>query len=355
LNNYNLTLGAPEMTVGGNNSSYIITNGTGVVTGINMDIADSVTFHVGNANYNALGMRNSGTSDNFSVRVVDAVYQDGDGTTSTNTVTFPVVNATWFVTEAITGGSLVTMSPHYYVSQGINNFDNGHVYVAHHDGTMWEALMDSTVVAPPAGGLSPYYATADSISTFSPFTVASGNQFPLSVKISDITAVNVGTRNKVDWASSTEAIGAKYELQRSVDGKNFIGIATVNAKGEASSYTHIDETPATGVNYYRVKLIDLNGEYGYTKIVSATVKASFSAFNVEAYPNPVSSVVTVKVNGTMSDNASVVVTDVTGKVIRTAKLDSDKLDINLGDIAPGVYFIKYSDDMHHESIKINKQ
>jgi hypothetical protein len=355
LDNYNLTLGAPQSTVGGNTASYIITNGTGVVTGITMDAADSVTFHVGNANYNALGFRNYGVSDDFSVRVEDAVYQDGDGSTSTNSVTFPVVNATWFITEAVTGGSDVTMSPNYFVTQGINNFDNGHVYVAHYDGAIWESLFDSTQVAPLAGGLSPYYATATNVTDFSPYTVASGNQFPLTVKISDISAVNAGTRNKVDWASSTEATGAKYELQRSVDGKKFTGIATLNAKGEASSYTYFDETPATGVNYYRVKLVDLNGEYGFSKVVTATVKGAFSAFSIDAYPNPVSNMVIVKVNGTMSDNAAVVVTDVTGKVIRSAKLDSDKLDISLGDIASGVYFIKYSDDTHQESIKINKQ
>ena len=156
------------------------------------------------------------------------------------------------------------------------------------------------------------------------------------------------------FSTSAETVGAKYELQRSVDGKTFAAIATVNAKGEASTYTYWDETPATGVNYYRIKLMDMEGHYAFSKVVSATVNVT-GAFNVQAYPNPVSSVVTVKVNGDMSANSAVEVTDVTGKVIKTVKMESDKLNINMGDVASGVYFIKYSDDMHQEPIKINKQ
>jgi hypothetical protein len=76
---------------------------------------------------------------------------------------------------------------------------------------------------------------------------------------------------------------------------------------------------------------------------------------MEAYPNPVNSVVTVTINGTMAANASVEITDVTGKVIKTVKLNGAKADINVSDIASGVYFVKYADDARQESIKINKQ
>ena len=351
-----LTLDMPESVAGGNEMSYVRTNGLGVLIGMNMDALDSVTFQVGNATYNPLGFSNNGTNDNFRVRVLDAVYVDGDGSTSTNTVGFPVVNRTWLIDEDVLGGSDVIMSPYWTPAHQINGFDIGWVYGAHHDGTMWEAMIDSTTTGSPATfAFNAYsYTTLDSVTDFSPYTVASGTQYPLSVKLSDISAVNVGARNKINWTSSSEVAGARYELQSSADGRNFAAMTTVNAKGEASSYTYFDNNAVTGINYYRIKLIDADGKSAYSKVVSATVGAS-SAFAVEAYPNPVSSVVTVKINGTMAENAAVEITDVTGKVIKSVKLNSNMAEINVSDVAAGVYFVKYTDEAHQESIKINKQ
>ena len=62
------------------------------------------------------------------------------------------------------------------------------------------------------------------------------------------------------------------------------------------------------------------------------------------------------VKGTVSGTGFVTVNDVTGKVIKSAvKVENNKAEINLGDVASGVYFINYTDDANHESIKINKQ
>ncbi|MBL7719854.1 MAG: T9SS type A sorting domain-containing protein, partial [Flavipsychrobacter sp.] len=354
INNFNLTLGAPEQTVGGNELSFIVTNGTGVVEGLSIAPLDSVMFHVGanTSEYNPLGLSNAGVTDDFTVRTLNNVYEDGTGTSST-LVSFPVIDNTWLVEEGTPGGSMVRLKPYYYISQGINGFDNNWVYGLHHDGMVWEAMIDSADQGTIPNGLNPYHIVLDSIQSFSPFGVGSGTQFPLSVKISDIAAINVGTRNKIDWRSSTEAMGDKYELQRSADAKSFTTIATINAKGDASAYAYWDAEPVTGANYYRVKLVDANGNYGYTKVVTATVKGT--NFSVEAYPNPVGDVLTVKANGAMGTNAMLEITDATGKAIRTVKFESNSLNVNMSDLAAGVYFIKYSDDANHESIKITKQ
>jgi hypothetical protein len=353
LNNYNLVLQTPSLFTGGNEMSYVMTNGTGVVRAMNLGILDSTTFHIGNSTYNPLGFRNAGVTDNYSVRVIDEVYQDGTGS-NTTLAAFPNVDRTWFVEEGSAGGSLVNMSPGWMLGTGANGFDQNYVYVAHHNGTIWEALHDSTQVAPSFTGLNPYFAHASGVTTFSPFTVGSGTQFPLSVNLSDIAAANVGTRNRVDWKSASEATGDVYELERSLDGKNFTGIATVNAKGEASSYTYWDDKAATGINYYRIKTTDLNGRYGFSKVVSAAVN-TVAGFSLDAYPNPVSNTVNVRVNGSIGADATVIVTDLAGKVIKTVKPESDRLSIDMSDVAPGVYFIKYSDDANNGSIKISKQ
>jgi hypothetical protein len=351
-----LTLESPELTAGGAWNAYIITDGNGVVRGMDMDAADSVTFHVGPTAlmYNPIGMRNNGVADDFSVRVWQHVYMDGIGVNIAQ-VEFPVVDRTWTVNEGTQGGSLVTMSP-YWLSPNdeVNNFDNTHVFVIHHDDINgWRSLMDSTLVGPMASGANPYYTTAVGVSDFSPFSVGSGGQFPLTIKLTDIAATNVGTSNKVDWKSVAEALGDKYELQHSTNGSTFRTIATINAKGESASYTYYDKNAVQGVNYYRLKMTDVAGHSEFSKVVSATMGLS-TASSVNVYPNPVSSTLTLAVNQVVG-KASASVTDVTGKVVSTIAITDNATDINMSTFAPGVYFIKYKDDVANETIRVIKK
>jgi hypothetical protein len=80
-----------------------------------------------------------------------------------------------------------------------------------------------------------------------------------------------------------------------------------------------------------------------------------NAFSLAAHPNPVSGTLTVVANGEMSDDAQIVITNVTGAVVRTVSVQDNITNINVSDLANGVYFVKYSDKMHQETIKINKQ
>jgi hypothetical protein len=63
-----------------------------------------------------------------------------------------------------------------------------------------------------------------------------GNQFPLKIKLKDISASNSGTRNRIDWSTEFEIKGDEFELERSADGKNFMFLSKLPAKSQASSY-----------------------------------------------------------------------------------------------------------------------
>ncbi|MBS1741076.1 MAG: hypothetical protein JST88_11115, partial [Bacteroidetes bacterium] len=71
---------------------------------------------------------------------------------------------------------------------------------------------------------------------FSNFYVMS-SIFPLAIDLKTITATNVGTRNRVDWTTGVEKAGDAFEVERSVDGRNFTYLASIKGKGEASTYS----------------------------------------------------------------------------------------------------------------------
>src|SRR5690606_23301553 len=66
---------------------------------------------------------------------------------------------------------------------------------------------------------------------------------PLAIKLADISATNVGNRNRIDWSTATEASGDMFDVQRSTDGRNYTTLATIDAKGETSTYSFWDVTP----------------------------------------------------------------------------------------------------------------
>ena len=358
LAGYDLTLDVPVQTLGGSASSFIVTNDTGEVIGRNMGVGgnpDAATFHVGiNAtSYTPIMLENLGTSDDYNVRVMQNVYEDGYGI-SPIMVSNPVVNRTWMVDEATDGGSIVNMTPYWNAVDEINGFVQSNVYVAHYLNNMWIGYTTSSSTAPPAGTFgSLFSAFADSIQTFSPFTVASTGQWPLSSKLDKIAAINAGNRNRIDWSTASETGGDKFEIQRSIDGRSFAGIGNAEGNGSASSYSYWDAAPKDGKNYYRVKMTDVTGKEFYTTVVSATVSGN-GAFSVNAYPNPVSGVLTVVANGEMGSDASIIVTDVTGSVVKTISVKDNISEINMSELAGGVFFVKYSDKVQQETIKVNK-
>jgi hypothetical protein len=216
-----------------------------------------------------------------------------------------------------------------------------------------------------AGGLSTYTITSAVANTtyyilitgwdaagFGPFTLTATG-VPLAVKLLDISAQNSGSRNRIDWTTGEEAPGDHFILERSVDGTNYSALTTIDAKGQPAAYSYWDEEPITGVNYYRPKLMNAAGNFTYSKVVTATVKQG--VFTVEAYPNPVSKILTVKLYGTLASNPSITISDITGKVVDVVPVTGSKVMLNMGGFANGLYLIKYSDNERSQSIKVNKQ
>lgn len=179
------------------------------------------------------------------------------------------------------------------------------------------------------------------------------NATPLAIDLTGISATNYGSRNRVDWSTGSELKSDVMELERSIDGRNFAKLTSINAKGQPSNYSYWDESPATGVNHYRVKMTDVAGRSEYSKVVTATVKSGM--FNVEAYPNPVSDKLTVIAYGTDATNATVTISDVTGKIVKIVVVNKGMAIVDMKEMTSGVYLVKYQDSKHAQTVKVTRQ
>jgi hypothetical protein len=198
-----------------------------------------------------------------------------------------------------------------------------------------------------------YWSMTFPVTGFSGFFIHSGNS-PLEIDLRDISASNIGSRNRVDWSTASETKGDLFEVQRSVDGKDFTMLGTVDANGQPSVYSYWDNAPVSGINYYRLRMKDAAGRFTYSKVVTATVKGQAS-FTVEAYPNPAHDMVNVSVYGDMGNNATVTITDLSGKVLQQVSMSGNTAGIQLNGLASGIYLIKYTDDKQSQTLRVTKQ
>ena len=173
------------------------------------------------------------------------------------------------------------------------------------------------------------------------FTVA---QNPVPVKwIAFTGAKDRNNSIKLNW-SVNEIDNHYYTIERSLDGEHFskIGeVAASTASGNNHSYSFTDARPFASKNFYRIKQVDKNGSYSYSKTISVTIDEATSSWVV--YPNPTTDKVNLFCNANYN-NMTINVYDAVGKVVysqtREKALKGEIVTVSLSNLAKGIYSVK---------------
>jgi hypothetical protein len=200
---------------------------------------------------------------------------------------------------------------------------------------------------------------------FSQFRVHSvnPNNVPLPATVTSFTGRKLTTTNELNWMTSSEQNNSHFMLQYSTDGIQFADLAKVDSKAPNGnsqsilSYSFEHTTPALGHNYYRLKQVDIDGNNTlHPKIVDLQWGANGSTVTI--YPNPTQGVVNIDVFATRNQLTAVKVMDMSGRIVKQVLAQSEagmnKLTIDLGDVAQGLYTIQvYENDQltHVERVR----
>ena len=169
----------------------------------------------------------------------------------------------------------------------------------------------------------------------------------LPVKIESFTADNIGFQVLLKWMTTEEVNNSKFNIERSIDGKTFETIGSKNAKrAEGSSYSFIDYAlPKSNIVYYRLKQIDLNGQYEYYGPLPVSLKQQNSELIMVA-PNPVSpgNPIEVRYFSASSEKAGVTIYNLFGQIVYTSEVGFEKgynnFKIETSAIESGNYLLK---------------
>ncbi len=154
-------------------------------------------------------------------------------------------------------------------------------------------------------------------------------------------------RSTIDlaWATASERNNKGFEIQRSINARSgFETIGWVDGFGNTSDrqdYTFEDSAVRKGITYYyQLRQIDFDGSFEYSDIVSAQIVGK--GIGVNMLPNPAKNAVAIILSGNLSDDLTLTIMDIQGRIVETQAVakDATRIDLDITAYSAGVYFVK---------------
>lgn len=142
------------------------------------------------------------------------------------------------------------------------------------------------------------------------------------------------------WLTASELNNSGFEIEHSMNGIDFESIGWVNGNGSSSvphTYGYKDQNLSIGVNYFRLKQIDYDGNVSYSQIISLEYKSNLK---VSIYPVPAQNILNVNFNLKDLNKVQLTIVDVSGRRIRTVLNVNASNQIDLSNIPNGSYFLQ---------------
>ena len=249
-------------------------------------------------------------STNFTFPVGDATYQRTIAisnlsasseinchyytpTSNVFNLTSPVVqvkaNEYWQIDKVSGGTALITLNwDHSKVA--MNNVILADILVGHYTGGSWTDAGGATTAT--GNVTTTGSVTSSALNSFSPITFGY-KSYPVPLKLISFTAERKPGISYLHWITDNEQNVSHFDVQRSYDAINYSTIGNVSARnsGFREHYYFEDRSPLKGFAWYRIRNVDDDGKFSYTKI--AVVSETDAQSNSFVVINPVRSAITI--------------------------------------------------------------
>ena len=145
------------------------------------------------------------------------------------------------------------------------------------------------------------------------------------------------------WTTISEHNHKYFSIEHSSDGVNYTVIGQISSLGNTSngfSYEFMDNKPATGKNFYRLKLVDISASHKYSDIRIVQVNPRYQG-RLIVFPNPAVSTITMQLNVEDNEAIKVGIYDGTGNMAlsKTCIIQNQKIELDIESLTTGVYAI----------------
>lgn len=198
-------------------------------------------------------------------------------------------NEYWQIDKVSGGTAQITLNwDHAKVP--MDNVMLADILVAHYTGGNWTDAGGATTAT--GNVTTTGSVTSNAVTTFSPFTLGY-KSFPVPLKLISFTAERRSGTSYLRWITENEQNVGHFDVQRSYDANNYSSIGNVAARnsGAREQYNFEDHSPLKGFAWYRIRSVDIDGKFSYSRIaVVSETDLQSTSFVVM---NPVRSAITV--------------------------------------------------------------
>ncbi len=176
------------------------------------------------------------------------------------------------------------------------------------------------------------------------FTLASNTstQNPLPVKLISFSGSLINNNTQLNWQIDSPDDVDHFTIMFSSDNKNFKNIDSVNAEALQTSYQFIDKQLNKGINYYRLKIIQKDGSFYYSNVI--TINSSDFAFGIHFTSfNLVTSNIEINITSEEQNKMQLLIISADGKIIKHINIETQHGNnvkmLDLSGLGAGLYYL----------------
>lgn len=172
---------------------------------------------------------------------------------------------------------------------------------------------------------------------------------PLTLPVELLFLEGMERNGRVDltWATASEKNSSHFVVERSADAVDFLPIGQVKAGGNSQhrlDYGFTDDAPYGGVNYYRLRQVDLDGRWEYSNTVVVVFQGR--AGEISVWPNPVHDRFSLGLDVRGHGMVTVQLIDPLGRLLREQEIPvgAGPLEVDGQGLAQGTYLVRVLDE-----------
>jgi len=161
---------------------------------------------------------------------------------------------------------------------------------------------------------------------------------PLPVQLISFNAGEEELSTKLVWNVAEESGITDYIIEKSTDGINFTAIGSVKATN-LKTYSYTDAQAASANSYYRLKMMEIDGTYKYSYIISVKSKL---LTEISLSPNPVKSMLMIQ-HPKAEAVAHIQILNATGQMVKDIRLSANTVisTVDLSGFTNGLYHVVF--------------
>ena len=186
-------------------------------------------------------------------------------------------------------------------------------------------------------------------------TFTTDNAFP--VELASFSATTIGSSVKLNWQTATEVNNYGFDIERNTplnplsrgeveDKLEKIGFVLGNGNSNSpKSYSFVDDNVSAGSYSYRLKQIDNDGQFEYSKVIGVSFMKPSEFSLAQNYPNPFNPTTTIQFTLPRAGNVKLTLFNLLGQKIKTLINEYKEsgvhtLNFNASDLNSGLYIYK---------------